>query len=93
MDLAINVIDAFSDQTFKGNPAAVIIIDDWLSTTLMQSIATENNLSETAFVKKIEDQHYEIRWFSPITEINFFDILPQFRATRLHRGIPVTGVN
>jgi len=71
MDLAINVIDAFSDQTFKGNPAAVIIIDDWLSTTLMQSIATENNISETAFVKKIEDQHYEIRWFSPITEIDF----------------------
>jgi predicted PhzF superfamily epimerase YddE/YHI9 len=71
MNLKINVIDAFSDQTFKGNPAAVIIIDDWLSNELMQSIATENNLSETAFVKKIGEQNYEIRWFSPITEIDF----------------------
>ena len=71
MDLKINVIDAFSDATFKGNPAAVIITENWLSPELMQSIAVENNLSETAFVKKIDSQHYEIRWFSPITEIDF----------------------
>ncbi|OKY25525.1 PhzF family phenazine biosynthesis protein [Thalassotalea sp. PP2-459] len=71
MDLEINIVDAFTDVAFKGNSAAVIITNDWLSDELMQSIATENNLSETAFVKTINTQHYEIRWFSPITEIDF----------------------
>lgn len=67
----MNVIDSFTDVTFKGNPAAVIITECWLSVELMQSIAVENNLSETAFVKRIDSQHYEIRWFSPLTEIDF----------------------
>lgn len=71
MQLKINIIDAFTDVTFKGNSAAVIITDDWLAADLMQSIAIENNLSETAFVKNISDNKYEIRWFSPITEIDF----------------------
>lgn len=71
MELEINVIDAFTDTIFKGNSAAVIITDNWLPVDLMQAIAVENNLSETAFVKKIDIQHYEIRWFSPITEIDF----------------------
>ncbi len=71
MDLKINVIDSFTDITFNGNPAAVIITEDWLSVELMQSIAIENNLSETAFVKCLDNKHYEIRWFSPITEIDF----------------------
>jgi len=71
MELKINVVDAFTESTFKGNPAAVIITENWLCEKLMQSIATENNLSETAFVKKIKSQNYQIRWFSPITEIDF----------------------
>lgn len=71
MELKINVIDAFTDAPFKGNPAAVLIIEDWLPVELMQSIAIENNLSETAFVKTVDYQHFEIRWFSPITEIAF----------------------
>ena len=71
MDLKINIIDAFTDITFRGNSAAVIITDAWLPAALMQNIAIENNLSETAFVKKLDQQHYEIRWFSPITEIDF----------------------
>lgn len=71
MELNINVVDAFADATFKGNPAAVIITPSWLNDELMQAIALENNLSETAFVKVIDRQHYEIRWFSPITEIEF----------------------
>jgi PhzF family phenazine biosynthesis protein len=71
MELKINVIDAFTDELFKGNPAAVIITENWLASDLMQSIAFENNLSETAFVKKINNKEYEIRWFSPITEIDF----------------------
>jgi PhzF family phenazine biosynthesis protein len=71
MELEINIIDAFTDVVFKGNSAAVIITKEWLSVEKMQSIATENNLSETAFVKEIDNQHYDIRWFSPITEVDF----------------------
>jgi PhzF family phenazine biosynthesis protein len=64
-------VDAFTTQLFKGNPAAVLILDDWLEDALMQNIAQENNLSETAFVKVIDDENYEIRWFTPTTEIDF----------------------
>ena len=71
MKLKIYQIDAFTNTIFKGNSAAVIIIDEWLSKNKMQSIAIENNLSETAFAKKCDDTTYEIRWFSPITEIDF----------------------
>ncbi|NRD74454.1 PhzF family phenazine biosynthesis protein [Shewanella sp. VB17] len=71
MNVKIHIIDAFTDVRFKGNSAAVIIIDSWLSDELMQSIASENNLSETAFVKRFTSEEYQIRWFSPITEIDF----------------------
>lgn len=71
MKLTINFIDAFTDTVFKGNSAAVIITEDWLSDTLMQSIATENNLSETAFLIATGIRSYKIKWFSPITEIDF----------------------
>lgn len=71
MKLKIYQIDAFTDTVFKGNYAAVVILKEWLSTELMQQIATENNLSETAFVFKNTQNIYEIRWFSPITEIDF----------------------
>ena len=71
MELEINVIDAFTDSVFGGNPAAVIITENWLSDTKMQSIASENNLSETAFLVLFKPNTYKIRWFSPITEIAF----------------------
>lgn len=71
MQLEINVIDAFTDTVFKGNSAAVIITDEWLSDDLMQSIAFENNLSETAFIVADDKGIYHIRWFSPLTEIAF----------------------
>lgn len=71
MKLKIHHIDAFTDTVFKGNYAAVIVTDEWLPDNLMQSIATENNLSETAFVKKNDINKYGIRWFSPLTEIDF----------------------
>ncbi len=71
MRLKIHHIDAFTDTVFKGNYAAVIVTDKWLPDDLMQSIATENNLSETAFVKKDRGDKYGIRWFSPLTEIDF----------------------
>jgi PhzF family phenazine biosynthesis protein len=71
MQLKIYQIDAFTSTIFKGNSAAVIILDEWLEVDTMQLIAIENNLSETAFAKKCDDSNYEIRWFSPITEIDF----------------------
>jgi len=71
MELTIFVVDAFTEQKFKGNPAAVIPLDEWISDDVMQYIATENNLSETAFIKSIGANCYEIRWFSPLTEIDF----------------------
>ena len=49
MELEITVVDAFTDSVFGGNPAAVIVTEQWLPDALMQSIAAENNLSETAF--------------------------------------------
>lgn len=62
-------IDAFTDKVFYGNPAAVCLLSEWLNDELMQAIASENNLSETAFV--IEDsQGYHIRWFTPKGEIS-----------------------
>ncbi len=71
MKLKIYQIDAFTDTVFEGNYAAVILLKEFLSTKLMQEIATENNLSETAFIKNTTNNTYEIRWFSPLTEIDF----------------------
>ncbi|WP_428610522.1 PhzF family phenazine biosynthesis protein [Sedimenticola sp.] len=71
MELEINTIDAFTDNVFGGNQAAVIVTGSWLPEDMMQSIASENNLSETAFLVKEEANTYGIRWFSPITEIAF----------------------
>ncbi len=70
MELEVNYIDAFTHSIFGGNPAAVILTEDWLPDDLMQSIAAENNLSETAFSVKDGDIIH-IRWFSPLTEIDF----------------------
>lgn len=62
-------IDAFTDKVFHGNPAAVCLLHDWLNDELMQAIAVENNLSETAFI--IEDtQGFHVRWFTPKSEIS-----------------------
>ena len=71
MKLNINVVDAFTTQQFSGNQAAVVLLESWLSSELMQSIASENNLSETAFVVSSSSGVFEIRWFSPIKEIDF----------------------
>lgn len=63
------VVDAFTDHVFAGNPAAVCVMDKWLPDTLMQKIAIENNLSETAFAVK-EGDAYHLRWFTPGGEVN-----------------------
>jgi PhzF family phenazine biosynthesis protein len=61
-------VDAFTDRTFGGNPAAVCVMDQWLNDNLMQRLAMENNLSETAFIVK-EGNDYRIRWFTPTAEV------------------------
>jgi len=71
MQLPIYQVDAFTDTLFKGNYAAVVPLQQWLSTETMQSIAAENNVSETAFLVRGEDGRYAIRWFSPLSEIDF----------------------
>ncbi|MBU0632534.1 PhzF family phenazine biosynthesis protein [bacterium] len=69
MQLKIYQIDAFAKEAFEGNPAAVIPLEAWLDDALMQKIAMENNLSETVFFVK-EGEHYHIRWFTPIAEVD-----------------------
>lgn len=63
------VVDAFTDKIFKGNPAAVCVLDRWLPDMLMQEIAKENNLSETAFTVR-NGETYDLRWFTPGGEID-----------------------
>lgn len=62
------IVDAFTDRVFSGNPAAVCVMDQWLSDETMQNIAVENNLSETAFAVK-ENGAYHLRWFTPGGEV------------------------
>ncbi len=63
------IVDAFADRVFEGNPAGVCIIDEWLPIEIMEKIAVENNLSETAFAVK-EGDGYGLRWFTPGGEID-----------------------
>lgn len=69
MKIPIYRVDAFTDQVFKGNPAAVCPLQYWLPDMLMQKIAFENNLSETAFFVQ-NDLNIELRWFTPTKEVN-----------------------
>ncbi len=61
-------IDAFTDEVFKGNPAAVCPLEKWLSDIQLQAIANENNLSETAFFVR-DGASYHLRWFTPSSEV------------------------
>ena len=58
------VADAFAENVFEGNPAGICVLDQWLPDKLMQSIANENNLAETAFTVS-EADGYHLRWFTP----------------------------
>jgi len=68
-------VDAFTDEPFRGNPAAVCILDEEISDTIMQNIAAEMNLSETAFLIPVEDMplremsRFQLRWFTPLVEV------------------------
>lgn len=68
MKLPVYQIDAFADKVFGGNPAAVMPLQAWLDDALMQSIAAENNLAETAFFVP-EDDGFHLRWFTPKVEV------------------------
>ena len=68
MTLTFYQVDAFTSKLFGGNPAAVVPLENWLDDSVLQNIAEENNLSETAFFVKKED-HYHIRWMTPVSEV------------------------
>ena len=70
MDIPVYQIDAFTDRPFAGNPAAVCPLDSWLEDELMQAIAAENNLSETAFFVANDNGGYDLRWFTPAAEVD-----------------------
>ena len=63
------VVDVFTEEIFSGNPAAVCVMEHWISDSLMMKIALENNFSETAFIVK-EGEKYHLRWFTLAGEIN-----------------------
>ena len=72
MDLPFFQVDAFAAKPFEGNPAAVMPLDQWLPDEIMQMIAAENNLAETAFLVRSqrEDADYDMRWFTPTVEVD-----------------------
>jgi PhzF family phenazine biosynthesis protein len=69
MNINIYQVDAFTDKLFSGNPAAVCLLEHWLDDEILQNIAMENNLAETAFYINKQD-HFEIRWFTPTIEVD-----------------------
>lgn len=69
MNQKIYQVDAFAEEVFTGNPAAVCPLEEWLSDEVMQNIGMENNLAETAFFVKKGDV-YELRWFTPLVEVD-----------------------
>ena len=69
MKIKLYQIDAFTDQVFSGNPAAVCPLEGWLDDGTLQHIASENNLAETAYFVKAKDG-YHIRWFTPVAEVD-----------------------
>jgi PhzF family phenazine biosynthesis protein len=68
MKIPIYQIDAFTSEVFCGNPAAVCILNEWIEDKRLQSVAAENNLSETAFLVQ-NNNGFDLRWFTPTTEV------------------------
>ena len=69
MRIPIYQVDAFTSEVFRGNPAAVCLLEAWLPDATMQAIAAENNLAETAFFVR-EGDIYRLRWFTPTVEVD-----------------------
>src|SRR5664279_5689424 len=70
MKISLFYIDAFTSDVFKGNTAAVCLLESWLPDEVLQSIASEHNLSETAFVVKDEKDVFQLKWFTPKVEVD-----------------------
>lgn len=70
MEVKLYQIDAFTDKLFGGNPAAVCPLNDWLEDTILQQIASENNIAETAFFVRLPNGHFHLRWFTPEFEMD-----------------------
>jgi PhzF family phenazine biosynthesis protein len=70
MQIPLWQVDAFTARPFGGNPAAVCPLEQWLSDEVMQAIAAENNLSETAFFVRRPDGDFDLRWFTPRSEVD-----------------------
>ncbi|HEY5226860.1 MAG TPA: PhzF family phenazine biosynthesis isomerase, partial [Methylovirgula sp.] len=70
MKLKLWQVDAFARHALEGNPAAVIPLESWIDAGLMQKIANENNLAETAFFVKTASGKYDLRWFTPEAEVD-----------------------
>lgn len=68
MKIPLYQVDAFTSRLFAGNPAGVCLLEEWLDDRLLQDIAAENNLSETAFLVR-NDSGFDLRWFTPVTEV------------------------
>ena len=90
MNTQIFQVDAFTNKVFGGNPAAVCPLDTWIDEQLMQDIAAENNLSETAYFVPKGD-HYEIRWFTPELEIDLCGHATLASAFVLFKHLGYTG--
>ncbi len=87
MELQIYQVDAFTTNLFAGNPAAVVPLAEWIDDSLMQQIASENNLSETAFLvpKSNGGNHWHIRWFTPAVEVPLCGHATLASAAVIHR--------
>lgn len=86
MSLKVYQVDAFAESCFEGNPAAVCLMEKWLDDTVMQNIAMENNLSETAFLVGGSGK-YELRWFTPVSEVDLCGHATLASAWVLHNEI------
>ena len=91
MKLPIFQIDAFTNRLYGGNPAAVIVLERWLPDDVLQAVAAENNLAETAFVIAQEDPAL-LRWFTPTVEVDLCghaNVVCDRDCSHLHAGIAI----
>ncbi len=87
MEIPVYQVDAFTNEAFAGNPAAVCPLDDWLPDATMQAVAFENNLSETAFTVARGEGEYDLRWFTPAAEVDLCGHATLATASVLFRSL------
>jgi len=90
MEIPYYHIDAFTSSPFKGNPAGVCLLDKWPTDLLLQRIAAENNLPETAFLVPVGN-HYALRWFTPTVEVDLCGhatLAAAFVLSQVHQNLP-----